>query len=121
MGPFRDGWQQSDVEAVIFGNDPSELLYVPIVISLDPPDCHSAADICIRLSSHADPTTRGNAVLGFGHLARTCGELDRSTIQPIIQAALSDSSDHVRGHAHSAVDDTSHFLGRVFPEIDAES
>ena len=121
MGPFRESWLQSDVDAVISRGDPSELLYVPIVITLDPPDCKWATDICIQLADHADPTVRGNAVLGFAHLSRTCSGLDRDTIQPIIQRALSDSDGHVRGHAHSAVDDTSHFLGWEYPEIDANS
>ena len=118
MGPFQEGWGRSDVEAVILRADPAELLYVPIVISLDPPDCMWASEICIQLSKHSESTVRGNAILGFGHLSRTCGELDREIIQPIIQAALNDLEQNVRDHANSAVDDTSHFLGWTYPEAD---
>jgi len=35
--PFRDGWLQSDVEAVIVRDNPRELLYVPIVVSMHSP------------------------------------------------------------------------------------
>lgn len=119
MGPLKDGWLKSDVESVIERGDVDELGYVPIVVSMDPPDCDWAADICLRLSSHPDGRVRGNSVLGFGHLARICGKLDRAIVQPIIIAALSDPDSNVRGHAHSAVDDTSHFLGWDYPEIDA--
>jgi hypothetical protein len=83
MGPFREGWQRSDVEAVLQRGDPSELLYVPIVISMDPPECEWATSICVRLSPHDDPSVRANAVLGVAHFVRTCSELDREMVQPL--------------------------------------
>lgn len=39
MGPFRDGWTEQDSEAVIARGLADELLHVPIVIAMDPPDC----------------------------------------------------------------------------------
>src|SRR5690606_1288821 len=73
-------YRRSDYAAKDVSERPltADLLYVPIVISMDPPDCQWAQGICIRLAAHADPTVRGNAILGFGHLARTCRKLDES-------------------------------------------
>lgn len=111
MGPFRDGWTIQDINEVVDRGDPRELLYVPIVISLDPADCRWAESICLRLSTHPDESVRGNAILGFGHIARTCRCLDEAVVKPIIAAALQDSSASVRGQADAAADDMEHFLG----------
>src|SRR3954452_18531502 len=111
MGPFANKWTIDDVNAVIERGDPRELLYVPIVVSMDPPDCGWSEAVCVRLAGHPDEAGRGNAVLGVGHLARTCGRLDDRTVKPIIESALGDASDYVRGHADSAADDVERFLG----------
>ena len=83
---------------------------------MDPPDCRWAQDICVRLAQHADPTVRGNAVLGFGHLARTCRHLDESLVRPLVEAALRDKERYVFGHATDAVADLSDYLGWAFPK-----
>jgi hypothetical protein len=64
---------------------------------------------CIRLAANDDEVVRGNAVLGFGHLARRFGELLPEGVS-VVRAALSDPSEYVRGQAHAAADDISHFL-----------
>ncbi|HEX5999556.1 MAG TPA: hypothetical protein VFZ16_09195 [Hyphomicrobiaceae bacterium] len=53
---------------------------------------------------------RGNAILGFGHIARRLRRLDRRIVQPIIHAGLDDDEAFVRGQADAAMDDTMHFL-----------
>jgi hypothetical protein len=53
----------------------------------------------------------GNAILGFGHLARTCGKLDPLRVLPLVAAALKDENGYVRGHAHDAAEDIEHYLG----------
>lgn len=111
MSPFRDGWTRADVEAVIARGDPEEMLYAPILVSMDPPDCAWAIDVCVRLAAHPHEVVRGNAVLGFGHLARTCGGLDEARIRPLVEAALKDKSKYVRGQADAAAGDLEHFLG----------
>jgi len=111
MGPFRDGWTEADVEAVLARGDLAELLYVPLVVSLNPPDCDWAEAICVHLAAHPDLNVRGNALLGFGHLARTCGRLTEAVVRPIIQAALRDEHPFVRGHASDAADDIEQYLG----------
>ena len=92
MGPFSDGWTRADVERVIAADDPAELAYAPVVVSMDPPDAAWAADVCCRLSAHPDEWVRGAAILGFGHLARTTGKLDEAVVMPIVKAALTDQS-----------------------------
>jgi hypothetical protein len=109
--PFPDGWTTADIEGAIARDEPDELLHVPILVSLDPPDCAWAQEICIRLAAHPHVTVRGNAVLAFGHLARTCGALDEARVRPLIESALIDPDDYVRGQAHAAADDVAHFLG----------
>jgi len=64
----------------------------------------------MRLATHPDATVRGNAILGFGHLARRFRRLDRQTVEPLVTAALSDQSEFVRGQAEAASDDIGFFL-----------
>ena len=117
MGPFKDGWDEAKVEAVLARADPDEVLYVPIAVSLEPPDCAWSFAICERLATHADPRVRANAILGFGHLARMCGALE-PRIAPMISAALKDSDGCVRAHANDAAHDINHFLGWNLPTLD---
>ena len=117
MNPFENGWDEAKVEAVIARANPEELLYVPIVVSLDPPDCAWAFNICRTLAIHADPRVRGNAILGFGHLARTCGALSQD-IGPLIEAALNDADWDVRAHANDTTHDINHFLGWSLKTLD---
>lgn len=115
MGPFQDGWTEQDVEAVVSRGVPDELLYVPIVITMDPPDCAWAEAICLSLAKHPHFNVRGNAILGFGHLARTCRCLDLATVSPVIAAALQDEHEYVRGHAEDAAGDVLHYLKSHIP------
>lgn len=110
MQPFSQGRTRADVEAALARDQADELLHVPIAVSLDPPDCAWAQEVCIRLAAHPDPNVRGNAVLGFGHLARTCGALDESRVPSILASALRDPDPYVRGQADAAAGDVTHFL-----------
>jgi hypothetical protein len=115
VGPFKDGWTVEDVEKVIARGVTSELLYVPIVVSMDPPDCSWSESVCLSLVSHEDFNVRGNAVLGLGHLARTCRQLDLARAIPAVAAALKDENGYVRGHAVDAAGDIKHYLGALVP------
>jgi hypothetical protein len=114
MGPFRDGWTEADVEAVLARGDPEELLHVPIVVSLSPPDCSWAEGVCVRLASHPHPAVRANAVLGLGHLARVCRRVDEAAVRPVIDRALADADAAVRGKAQDAADDLEWYVGLTF-------
>ena len=102
------------MEAVLAEGDPLKLLYVPILVSLSSPDSRWSEEVCIRLAVHPDANVRGNAVLGFGHLARLCGELDEASVRPLIESALRDDHAYVRGQATNAADDAAQFLGWHF-------
>jgi hypothetical protein len=115
MGPFQNGWTTRDIEAAVARGLPEDLLYVPIAIGMDPPDCAWAEAICLSLVGHPDFNVRGNAVLGLGHLARTCGRLDLARVLPAVADALQDDNAHVRGQAENAADDLLHYLSIRVP------
>lgn len=120
MGPFVSGWTEADVEAVVARGDPDELLYVPIVVGMNANDCDRkwAEEICLGLAKHPHFNVRGNAVLGFGHIARTCRALNTVAVLPVITAALLDEHEFVRGHAVSAAEDLGVYLGVVVPGME---
>ena|SRR6266550_2157750 len=101
---------KDEVESAISTNDPEELLYAVLSAALYADDREWAEDICLRLSSHEHFNVRGNAILGLGHIARIHGDLDELRAKPVIEAALQDENDYVRGHANDAADDVEAFL-----------
>lgn len=107
---LQANWTVADIERLLERGDPADLLYIAIAVSLDPPDCAWAQDVCIRLAAHPDAHVRGNAILGFGHLARMCDALDAARVRPLVDAAFADASDYVRGQAYAAAGDLEHFL-----------
>ena len=117
MGPFSPGWTEVDIEAALRRGDPQELLYVPIVVGMNAPDCDRkwAEGICFDLAAHPHFNVRGNAVLGLGHIARTCRALDIEMAVSIIGRALDDENEFVRSHAQSAAEDLKTYLGVTVP------
>jgi hypothetical protein len=99
------------VEAAIRRNEPQELLFAVLSAALYGSSLEWAEEVCRKLAMHEHFNVRGNAILGFGHLARIHGRLDRSIAMPIIEAGMVDSHEFVRGQAHAAADDVEHFLG----------
>ena len=103
-------WTPTDIEAALVRDHPPELCLAVLSAALYGTDPVWSESICVRLAQHSDENVRGNAVLGFGHIARLHGRLTRSLVQPIIEQALADQSAYVRGHADSAADDVKTFL-----------
>jgi hypothetical protein len=103
-------WTASEIEAALIHDQPDELSLAVLSAALYASDRAWAEDICIRLAQHHNENVRGNAILGFGHLARLHGELTQSRVQPLIEKALDDPSKYIRGHAENAADDVTHFL-----------
>ena len=101
---------REEAELVMSRNQPSELLLVPISVSMYSEDLRWAETLCINLSNHPDATVRGNAILGFGHLARRFGTLNTEVIDPIVAAGLRDSEEYVRMQSSSAHDDIQHYV-----------
>jgi hypothetical protein len=104
----------SEIEAILARNAPDELLHVPIALSLAPPeDDHSgyAERVCRELARHAHPNVRGNALLGFGHLARTVGIIWKpKEVRALVESGMADEDAYVRGQAETAASDLRHFL-----------
>ena len=98
-------------EATVGRNDAAELLFVPLAASLHSDDRVWAQGVCARLAGHADSNVRGNALLGFAHLARRFRELDRQIVEPIMRGALSDRDPYVSAQARTALDDVEQYLG----------
>ncbi|NBV21668.1 MAG: HEAT repeat domain-containing protein [Proteobacteria bacterium] len=112
-------WSHEKVEQALRDDDPGVLRYAVVAISMHDGDWRYAQDLCVRLSSHPHFNVRGNAVLGFGHIARVHRQLDRAVVQPIIEAALRDADKYVRGHGVDTVADTEHFLGWKYDQKNA--
>lgn len=104
-------WTRDAVEEALRDDDTNALLRAIIAVAMHDADWRYAQDLCVRLSTHHHSNVRGNAVLGFGHIARVHGQLERTVVQPIIEAALGDTDDYVSGQADAAADDTAMYLG----------
>jgi hypothetical protein len=103
--PGREG-----LLASIARDDVEQLRSMIVAVALYEEDLGFAEAACTRLSAHTDETIRGNAVLGFGHLARLFGSLREESLT-IVKHALEDESGYVRGQANAAAADLAHFLG----------
>jgi len=101
---------QIDASSAFDRGSPDELLAVVLSVAMYEVELSWAQEFCTRLAAHPHPTVRGNAVLGFGHLARRFGSLEPAAV-PIVRAALRDGDEYVRAQAHAAADDLNHFLG----------
>lgn len=101
---------KDEIEAAISHNDPNELIYAVLSAALYADDPDWAQGICVRLAEHEHFNVRGNAVLGFGHLARIHRQLNEDLVKPLIEAALADESEYVRGQANDAADDVEFYL-----------
>jgi hypothetical protein len=99
------------VEAAIVRDDPEELLVAVLAAALYSEDPSWAQRICVALSQHKHFNVRGNAMLGFGHLARIHGALDESVVAPVVRSGLRDPHEYVRGQAGTAAEDIEQFLG----------
>ena len=107
-------WSDAEIQDVIRRGEPSELMYVPLVVSMNPPSRVYAEQICLRFSSHPDPNVRACALEGFGHIARLYGSLNKRLVEPVIESARCDADEGVRGKAEEAADDIEWFCGWVF-------
>lgn len=115
--PLADGWTIESIDQILDSGDIAHLHEVPIAVSLNPPDCGWALKVCTELAQHRDPTIRGNAVLGFGYLARTCPDVALDDVVATrLDAALDDTDSYVAGQALSAHEDIIQFRGLVLCE-----
>jgi len=108
------------VEGVLERDDPGELVDWIVELASESADRELAESCCARLARHRNAMVRGNAMLGFGHLARRFGRLDVHRVKRLVAIALHERSEYVRAQAQSAAEDLRTFLGWEFEAIDAD-
>jgi len=101
---------EQELQEALARNAPDELQLVALAVALHEPDADRAFATCARLAEHPDLGVRGNAMLGFGHIARLHRRLDERAL-PMIEAGLQDPAAWVRGQADSAAGELQVLLG----------
>lgn len=98
-------------EDAIKRDDAWELAELVQQIALEAMPWEWAQSCCVQLSHHRSAEVRGNAVAGFGHLARRFGHVEPQGVRRRVEIALRDPSAYVRSQARSAALDLHTFLG----------
>ncbi len=114
-GPFSTNFTVKEIEDAIARDDLEQMIFVPLTVSMDPQSRIWGEHVCRRLSTHPDPNVRGNALEGFGHLARIYRWLNRTLDEPVLLKGLNDEHPWVRTKALDAIEDIEWVLGWVFP------
>lgn len=70
-----------EVEAAIIENKPIELSIAVLSATLYADSAEWAQGVCERLAAHPNENVRGNAILGFGQIARINGKLTESSVR----------------------------------------
>jgi hypothetical protein len=104
-------YSKEEVEVAISKDHVEKLILMVVAVSMHSEDSTWAESVCFRLASHSNINVRGNAILGFGHIARVYGKIESTEVKGLLEAALVDEQEYVRGQAHAAADDVEHFLG----------
>ena len=107
---------RKEIETVIEEDELDEVLSATIDIAMASSDLDWATGCLIHLTEHPDTDVRGNAVIGFAHLADRFGELSQTDVEPVLRAALDDPKPHVREQAAAALGELSERLGWALPE-----
>ena len=94
---------RSEIEAVIEEDDIEEVLGATIEIALGSSDPIWATECLIRLAQHPDTDVRGNAMIGFAHLAGRFEDFEKEKALPVLEAGLQDLKPHVREQAEAAL------------------
>lgn len=95
------------------GDDYAALSEAVVSLALYDSDQAFCEQKFFELAKHDNEYVRGNAILGFGHLARRFGECSPEVRELVITASR-DKSDYVKGQSTSAIDDLTFFLGWQF-------
>ena len=107
-------FDRNAIESAIGRDNPDELLIVVLSVALHSDEPSFAEDICVQLAEHSHFNVRGNALLGFAHIARIHGRLNADKVKPLIALGVQDEHEYVRGQALDAKDDIEHYIGWVF-------
>ncbi len=86
-------------------DDSIELQRLALEVALESEEREWAETGLARLAKHHNANVRGNALAGFGHLARRFGILDRNRVQRLIENGLHADHEYVREQDESAAAD----------------
>ena len=112
--PRPDAPVEERFEGALLRDDPFELQELIAEIALTSDARVWAECCCAQLTKHRNAEVRGNALRGFGHLARRFGILDPNRVRPLIENGLHARHELVRSEAESAADDVETFLAWHF-------
>jgi hypothetical protein len=97
-------------ERAACSEDAEVLLWAVLAVALHD-EFDWAEAFCEQFARHPEPSVRGSALLGFGHLVRRFRKLDAVRVQPLLEAGLADPDPWVRGQSEAAAMDVEFFLG----------
>jgi len=101
---------KTEMENAVADDDIEKLIYVPLFASLYYEDREFAEEICIKLAAHSNSNVRAMAIESFEHIARIDGKLNKNIVKPIIEKALKDEDEFVRGKAEETKDATKQYF-----------
>ncbi len=102
------------VEDALLRDDALELQDLVVEVALEAEDREWAECCCAQLAKHRNANVRGNAIQGFGHLARRFGRVDPRRVKRLVEIGLFDRHEYVRSMAESAAEDLETFLSWEF-------
>jgi hypothetical protein len=108
LSPPFQGWEK--VQQTVQSGTEAEIAVAVIAVALEGDDLDQAQELFTNLSNHPSSIVRGNAILGFAHLARRFRKIDQKRVISIIETPFKDKNDFVRVQASSAADDFQLFL-----------
>ena len=103
-------YSEAEIKKALIDNNADEMSSVVLSVALYSDDFEYAENFCVQFSNHEHFNVRGNAIQGFGHIARIGRKLNEEIVKPIIKRALKDKNEFVRGNAIDAKDDTKSYL-----------
>lgn len=114
MAPMSEEVLRSRFDDALLRDDPIELQELVLEVAQESDERLWAECGCARLARHRNANVRGNALLGFAHLARRFGSLDRNRVKRLVEIGLFARHEYVREQAESAAADLETLLDWVF-------
>lgn len=102
---------EREVLDAIARDDVERLLMIPIELGFHHENWRFIQDIGVRLSGHADPRVRANALFGIEYAARFRGRLEKNVVKPVLLRALRDNDPQVSERARETIEAVNHLMG----------
>jgi len=92
-------------------DDVERLLLIPIELGMNHDNWRFIQEISVRLSEHADPRVRANALFGIEYAARFKGRVEKNIVKPVLLRALHDPVEDVSCRARETIDAVNQLMG----------